>query len=77
MIYEFVKVTQVTPVYEFKELSFFFFNWTWLFCSLFLSYVVKKIVLEKNHVIELYKIIKIKGCKETTVHTHSLHHEWQ
>ena len=24
MIYEFVKVTQVIPVYEFKELSFFF-----------------------------------------------------
>jgi hypothetical protein len=37
-----------------------FFNWTWFFYSLFFSHVVKKIVYEKNHVIKLYEITKIK-----------------
>jgi len=40
----------------------FFFNWTWLFYSIFFSYVVKKIIFLKNHVIKLYKLTKIKGC---------------
>ena len=26
------------------------------------SHIVKKIILEKNYAIKLYKVIKIKGC---------------
>jgi hypothetical protein len=43
------------------ELSFFF-------CSLFFTHAARKIVLEKNNVIKLYKVTKIKGCGETTIH---------
>jgi hypothetical protein len=56
---------------------FVFFNWTWLFYSLFFCHIVKKIVLEKSHVIKLYKVTKIKGCEETIVHSHILQCEWQ
>ena len=67
MVYGFAKVTHVTSVYEFSgffliELNFYY--------TLFFSHTVKKIV-EKNHVIKFYKVIKIKGCEETIVyHTH-------
>ena len=36
---------------------------------------LKKIVLEKNHVIKLYKVIEIKRCGEIIIHLHTLHHE--
>jgi hypothetical protein len=52
----FVMVTQVALVYGFGffliELDFFY--------SLFFYHIVKKIILEKNHVIKLYEVIKIK-----------------
>jgi len=37
------------------ELDFFY--------SLFFYHIVKKIILEKNHVIKLYEVIKIKICR--------------
>ena len=74
MVYGFVKVTLVASVYEFGELSFFLIELDF-FYSLFFSHLVKKIVLEKSHVIKLYKVTKIKGYKETTVHLYTLHCE--
>jgi hypothetical protein len=76
MVYEFIKVTQVVPVYEFGR--FFFLIELDFFYSLFFSHIVKnKIVLEKSHVVKLYKVTKIKGCEETIVHSHILHYESQ
>ena len=37
--------------------------------------MIKKIVLEKIHVIKLYKVTKIKGSEEIIVHPHTLHYE--
>ena len=34
---------------------FFFFNWTWFFYSLFLFYIVKKIILEKTMLLNFIK----------------------
>jgi len=31
-------------------------------------YIAKKIILEKNYVIKLYKVIKIKKCGEINIH---------
>ena len=45
-----------------------FFNRTLFFYSLFFSHIVKKIVLEKNHVIKFYEITKIKRYEEIIVH---------
>ena len=63
MVYEFAKVTQVVLVYEFGGLSFFLFlielNF---FIIYFFSHIVRKIVLEKNHIIKFYEVTKIKGC---------------
>jgi hypothetical protein len=71
MVYEFAKVTQVVLVYEFGGLSFFLFlielNF---FIIYFFSHIVRKIVLEKSHVIKLYKVTKIKGCEETIVYSY-------
>jgi hypothetical protein len=70
VICRFVKVFQVAPVYEFGEFFFslFFLIEFYIFYSLFFfSDIVRKIVLEKNHVIKLYKITKIKGCEKTII----------
>jgi len=79
VVYEFAKVTQVAPVYEFGRLSFFFFSLFLIELDFFIVYfffhIVKKIVLEKSHVIKLYKVTNIKGCAETIVHPHTLHCE--
>ena len=72
VVYELVKVTQIALFYEFDE---FFLIELDFFYSLFFSHLVKKIVLEKSHVIKLYKVTKIKGYKETTVHLYTLHCE--
>jgi hypothetical protein len=32
-------------------------------------------MLEKNHVIKLYKVTKIKGCGEIIIYLHTLHYE--
>jgi hypothetical protein len=43
MVYEFIKVTQVAPVYEFGGLSFLYFLIELdFFYSLFFSHIVKK-----------------------------------
>jgi hypothetical protein len=74
MVYRFAKVTQVALVYKFGGLFFFLIELDF-FYSLFFSYIVKKIVLEKIHVIKLYNVTKIKGCEETIIHRHILHCE--
>jgi hypothetical protein len=45
------------------------------FYSLFFSHIVKKIVLEKSHVIKFYKVTNIKWYEETIVYPHILHCE--
>ena len=70
MVYEFVKITQVGSGYGFDGVSFFPFfllNLTF-FIVYFFSYSFRE-----NHIIKLYKITKIKGYGETTIHPHSLH----
>ena len=55
IIYKFLKITQIILVYRFDE----FFSLYLTFYNLF-SYIIKKIILVKNHVFKFYKIIKIK-----------------
>jgi hypothetical protein len=61
-------------IYEFGRFFFFFVIELHFFYSFF-SHIVKKIVLKKSHIIKLYKVTKIKGCVETTVHPYTLHCE--
>jgi hypothetical protein len=66
IVYGFAKVIQVVLINEFSGLFFFLFLIELdFFYSLFFFHIVKKIVLEKNHVIKLHKVTKIKGCKKS------------
>jgi len=72
VIYGFVKLTQVAPVYGFGEVCFL------IKLDFFIVYffiISLKKILEKNHIIKFYKVKTIKWCKETTVHSHTLHYE--
>ena len=73
VVYKFTKVTQVTLIYEFGRF-FLLIELEFFYCLIF-SFVVKKIVFEKNHVIKLYKVEKIKGYEKTGIHPHILHCE--
>jgi hypothetical protein len=57
MFYKFAKVTQVVLIYRFGG----FFLIKLCFLSSIFSHIVKKIILEKNHIIKFYKVTKIKG----------------
>jgi hypothetical protein len=52
----FVEVTQVALVYGFG----YFFLIKLIFFIVYFSHIVTKLILEKNHVIKLYEVIKIK-----------------
>ena len=56
MICGFVEVTQVALVYGFG----YFFLIKLIFFIVYFSHIVTKLILEKNHVIKLYEVIKIK-----------------
>jgi hypothetical protein len=74
VVYGFAKINQVALVYEFHGWSFFiFFLIELTFFIVYFFHIVKKNILEKSHVIKLYKVTKIKGCEEIIVHPHTLH----
>jgi hypothetical protein len=56
MTYEFTRVTQVIPIYEFDEIFFSFLIEHVFFPRQFLPNTKKKKFLRKNHIIKLYKI---------------------
>jgi hypothetical protein len=66
VVCRFVNVTQDAPVYRFSGVFFFLIDLD--FFIVYFFHIVKKIVLEKKSFIKLYKVTKIKGCRETIVH---------